>query len=71
MLFAYFGPESFVPLSSGIAAIVGTGLVFGRASVSMILKPLQLLGRGHRRARSPIPPRSRSAPAPHIQGLQK
>ena len=30
MLFAYFGPETTLPLTSAIAAVAGFGLMFGR-----------------------------------------
>ena len=37
MLFAYIGPETMMPLASGIAAIVGVFLMFGR-SVMLIFR---------------------------------
>lgn len=36
MLFAYFGPETFLPLTSVIAGVAGVFLMFGKNSVRMI-----------------------------------
>jgi hypothetical protein len=35
MIFAYFGPETMMPVASIIAAVVGVGMMFGR-NVMMI-----------------------------------
>lgn len=43
MLFAYFGPETMLPLASVIATVVGTVLMFGRSSFRLALAPFQWL----------------------------
>lgn len=37
MLFAYIGPETMMPVASGIAAVVGVFLMFGR-SVMLVFR---------------------------------
>jgi hypothetical protein len=37
MIFAYIGPETMMPIASGIAAVVGVFLMFGR-SVMLVLR---------------------------------
>jgi hypothetical protein len=39
MLFAYIGPETMMPLASGVAAVVGVFLMFGR-SVTLFFRTL-------------------------------
>lgn len=47
MLFAYFGPETFLPLTSVIAAVAGVVLMFGRNSIRFIVQGARsLLGKG-------------------------
>lgn len=41
MLFAYFGPETMLPLASVLATVVGAVLMFGRASFRLALMPFQ------------------------------
>lgn len=51
MLFAYFGPETFLPVTSAIAGVVGVLLMFGRSSVRLVLDGLRrLVGRGDQKA---------------------
>jgi hypothetical protein len=48
VLFAYFGPETFLPVTSAIAGVVGVFLMFGRSSIRLLLdglrKGLSLVG---------------------------
>ena len=37
MLFAYIGPETMMPIASGVAAVVGVFLMFGR-SVMLVIR---------------------------------
>ncbi len=39
MLFAYIGPETMMPIASGVAAVVGIFLMFGR-SVMLVLRKI-------------------------------
>jgi hypothetical protein len=39
MLFAYIGPETMMPIASGLAAVVGVFLMFGR-SVTLFFRTL-------------------------------
>lgn len=50
MLFAYFGPETVLPLASVLATVFGVILMFGRASFRILLAPFRLL---RNRARRP------------------
>ncbi len=38
MLLAYFGPETFLPVTSAIAGVVGVLLMFGRSSYRLIIE---------------------------------
>lgn len=38
LLFAYVGPETYLPLSSALAAVVGVVLMFGRVSVQYVTR---------------------------------
>jgi hypothetical protein len=38
VLFAYFGPETMMPLTSIAATVVGLFLMFGRNSLRMVLR---------------------------------
>jgi hypothetical protein len=55
MLFAYIGPETMMPLASGIAAIVGVFLMFGRSVMLIIRNVTRKVGAvlGRKDARSP------------------
>ncbi len=39
-LFAYFGPETVLPVASVIATVLGALAMFGRASLRLLLAPL-------------------------------
>jgi hypothetical protein len=41
MLLAYFGPETFLPVTSVIAAVAGVGLMLGRNTLSLLLWPFR------------------------------
>ena len=43
MLFAYFGPETVLPLASVLATVFGVVMMFGRASFRLALAPLRML----------------------------
>lgn len=43
MLFAYFGPETVLPLASVIATVFGVVMMFGRASFRIALAPFRWL----------------------------
>jgi hypothetical protein len=47
VLFAYFGPETFLPVTSAIAGVVGVLLMFGRSSIRLLLDGARrVVGRG-------------------------
>jgi hypothetical protein len=37
LIFAYFGPETFLPLTSIVAAVVGVVMMFGRNTIRFVL----------------------------------
>jgi len=37
LILAYFGPETFLPLTSIVAAVVGVAMMFGRNTVRFVL----------------------------------
>ena len=41
MLFAYFGPETVLPLASVLATVFGVVMMFGRASFRFALMPFR------------------------------
>ncbi|WP_422928871.1 hypothetical protein [Singulisphaera sp. PoT] len=41
--FAYFGPETTLPIMSVIAAVIGFVLTLGRASLTMVTRWFRLL----------------------------
>ncbi|HEV3163544.1 MAG TPA: hypothetical protein VGZ22_05850 [Isosphaeraceae bacterium] len=45
LLFAYVGPETLLPLTSGVAGIVGLALVFGRNVVRFAARSFRFLSR--------------------------
>ena len=57
MLFAYFGPDAMLPLTSVLATIVGVVLMFGRQAIQIPIavgrKLVRSVGFGPRRAKSP------------------
>jgi len=59
LLFAYFGPETMLPLTSVVAAVVGVFMMFGRNSVRIIRRAFldRFAGRG----------RAQQVPKPHFQ----
>lgn len=61
MLFAYFGPETYLPLSSTLVAIVGFLLMCGRQSLRWVGHGIGSIFRLFR----PKSPTS-SVPAPHV-----
>ena len=63
MLFAYFGPETFLPLTSVIAGVAGVFLMFGKNSVRVLkLVAGNLLAAiGLKKPEAPAAP-----PAPHV-----
>jgi hypothetical protein len=60
MLFAYFGPETFLPVTSVVAGVVGVLLMFGKNTFRLLASGL----RGLLRPRSRREPRT--FPAPHF-----
>jgi hypothetical protein len=74
MVFAYFGPETFVPVSSMIAAVVGVGMILGRNTLIFVFKPLKAFGRLLRRKGRAQPTDVKSAghrgQAPHFRSLE-
>jgi hypothetical protein len=48
MLFAYFGPEMQLPLTSIIGAISGIVLIFGAAPVRMVRQWLRRMNPGNK-----------------------
>ncbi len=48
MLFAYFGPETVLPLASVVATAVGVVLMFGRMTFRLALAPFKWVGRSRR-----------------------
>lgn len=65
MLFAYFGPETFLPLTSVIAGVAGVFLMFGKNTfrVLKLMVGNLLTAVGLRRAEAPP-----SAPPAHFSG---
>jgi hypothetical protein len=43
MIFAYFGPETTLPLASVLAGILGVLMMFGRAASRLLARPLRVL----------------------------
>jgi hypothetical protein len=41
ILFAYFGPESMLPLTSVVATAVGVFLMFGRNSIRLVRRAIR------------------------------
>lgn len=73
MIFAYFGPETFLPLTSIIAGIVGVFLAFGKSigylALGLVRMVKQTLGLGTaKKSDSPFDPPSPDGaiPAPHV-----
>ncbi len=66
-MLAYFGPETFLPVTSAIAGVVGVFLMFGRSSVRIaaefMRKTLRVFGFGRPQAKSSIG-RPHITPAP-------
>jgi hypothetical protein len=58
LLFAYFGPESMLPLTSVVATVVGIFLMFGRNTLRMVRRTLMAL------LSQAVQPRS--VPKPHF-----
>jgi hypothetical protein len=46
MLFAYFGPETMMPVASIIAAVTGVVLMFGRSVIAFSRKVARRVWRG-------------------------
>jgi hypothetical protein len=42
LIFAYFGPETTLPLTSAIACVVGALMMFGRAGLQFCLRSIGL-----------------------------
>lgn len=57
-LFAYFGPETLMPLTSIVAAVAGVFLMFGKNTLRLIAGLFRGLGRTVRR--------ESSVPTPHV-----
>jgi hypothetical protein len=77
MLFAYFGPETIVPVTSALAAVAGVGMILGRGALKLALMPLRVmrefagrLARSRPRDGSSV---ARSGQAPHFRwfGLRR
>ena len=43
MLFAYFGPETTLPLASVLAGVLGVVMMFGRATLRVLARPFRAL----------------------------
>ena len=48
MVFAYLAPDTFLPLTSVVAAVVGVVLTFGRASVRMVVNGFRAILAGRK-----------------------
>jgi hypothetical protein len=62
LLFAYFGPETVLPMTSFIATIVGCGMMFGRFFVRHIIRFCRMVWLLPRRG---VMPTVRSYRGPH------
>ncbi|CAN5675005.1 hypothetical protein BH23PLA1_BH23PLA1_06610 [soil metagenome] len=51
MLFAYIGPETFLPVASVLAALAGTVLMLGRNSLQIALRCFRFVTLQNRRDR--------------------
>jgi len=58
MLFAYFGPETLMPLTSIVAAVAGVFLMFGKNTFRLIAGIFRNVGRAFHRGPQ--------VPAPHV-----
>lgn len=63
MLFAYFGPETFLPLTSVIAGVVGVALMFGKNAFRLLLIPFNKLAN---KPGQSAPGAHAMPPAPHF-----
>lgn len=76
MLFAYFGPETVLPLASVIATVFGVVMMFGRLSLKFALAPFQWVwnkARGGSKAstlRGPTAWRKGAAPARQADAVE-
>ena len=59
LLFAYFGPETMLPLTSVVATVIGLFMMFGRNTTRLIRRAI--------RDWLPGPGRTRPVPRPHFQ----
>jgi hypothetical protein len=69
MLLAYFGPETFLPLTSVLAAVAGVGLMLGRNTLTLLFWPIRrILSRGAGAPKGDEP--GKRVPPPHfpVQG---
>ena len=62
LLFAYFGPETVLPMTSFIATIVGCGMMFGRFFLRHIIQFCRMVWLWPRRG---VMPASRYYRGPH------
>ena len=63
MFFAYFGPETFLPLTSVIAGVVGVVLMFGKNTFRLLLIPFKKLAN---KSGQSAPGAHATPPAPHF-----
>ena len=57
MLFAYFGPETILPLTSVLAAVAGVFVIFGRMAVRvpvMLCRRMIAIVKGQGTVRGPV-----------------
>jgi hypothetical protein len=54
LLFAYFGPETVLPVTSVLATIAGLGMMFGRNTLRLILSCGRLVVTGRLKAGTPV-----------------
>ena len=72
MLFAYFGPETMMPVASVIAATVGVMMMFGRNIVALGRGLVRRVWPGARRRRSlPFSPQSGYARVPAARARRR
>jgi hypothetical protein len=55
LLFAYFGPETVLPMTSVVATVVGLAMMFGRHTIRLFVRCCRLILIGSSRAI--LPPR--------------
>jgi hypothetical protein len=71
ILFAYFGPETILPVTSVLATVLGCFLMFGRMSIRLVMRLLFSRGSRSRDRGSLSKPHFRSAERVHSETPQE